>query len=124
MTPEQTMALRTVLAMVDLGHPLELVLSSGMVPQELREFVREELRRDEAFALTPARTLVADPNRPDWVATLDRSTWHYWPALRQFLLTRKNWDSTALRSLDDSSDRVLRQLEAPSKERFDVRGLV
>jgi hypothetical protein len=110
--------------MLDLGHPLELVLSIALVPEELRDFVREELRRDEAFALTPARTLVADPNRPDWLATLDRSTWHYWPALRQFLLTRKNWDTTALRSLDDSSDRVLRQLEAPSKERFDIRGLV
>jgi len=124
MTPEQTKALRTARAMLDLQHPLELVLSSPMIPEELREFVREELRRDESFALTPARTLVADPNRQDWLATLDRSTWHYWPTLRQFLLTRKNWDTPALRSLDDSSDRVLRQLEAPTKERFDIRGLV
>jgi hypothetical protein len=55
---------------------------------------------------------------------LDRSTWYYWPALRQLLLTYKGWESSALRSLDDSSDRILRQLMAPSTERFDIRGLV
>lgn len=110
--------------MLDLGHPLEAVLNSPFVPPELRDFVREELQRDESFPLTPARTLVADPNRADWLRGLDRSTWHYWPSLRQFLLTSKGWPASALRSLDDSSDRILRQLASPQTESFDVRGLV
>jgi hypothetical protein len=124
MTTEQQQALRTARAMLDLGHPLELILSSPFIPPDLRNFVRSELLRDENFPLTPARTLVADPNRPDWLRELDRSTWHYWPALRQFLLTAKGWESSALRSLDDSSDRILRQLASPSTDRFDIRGLV
>jgi hypothetical protein len=124
MTPEQQQALRTARAMLDLGHPRELILNSPFIPAGLRDFVRQELQRDESFPLTPARTLVAEPNRPDWLLGLDRSTWYYWPALRQFLLTYKDWESSALRSLDDSSDRILRQLMAPSTEQFDIRGLV
>jgi len=124
MTSDQQQALRTARAMLDLGHPLELIINSEFIPPTLRDFVRHELQRDQNFPLTPARTLVAEPNRPDWLLGLDRSTWYYWPALRQFLLTHKGWESSALRSLDDSSDRILRQLMAPSTERFDIRGLV
>src|ERR1700722_11320220 len=124
MTSDQQQALRTARAMLDLGHPLELIINSEFIPTTLRDFVRHELQRDENFPLTPARTLVAEPNRPDWLLGLDRSTWYYWPALRQFLLTYKGWESSALRSLDDSSDRILRQLAPPSMERFDIRGLV
>src|SRR3569833_998233 len=124
MTPAQQQALQTARALLDLGHPLELVLANPIIPQNLRDFVRTELQRDANFQLTPARMLVANQNRPDWLRDLDRSTWYYWPALRQFLLTVKGWSPSALRSLDDSSDRILRQLAAPSTERFDMRGLV
>ncbi len=110
--------------MLDLGHDLEAVLGSPFVPATLRDFVRAELERDQNFPLAPARTLVADPDRPDWLRNVDRSEWHYYPALRQFLLTAKGWSGTSLRSLDDSSDRILRQLDPPDKDRFDIRGLV
>lgn len=124
MTPEKQLALRTVRSMLDLGHPLELVLASPMVPPELRDSVREEIQRDENFVLEPARTISADPDRRDWLRDCDRSAWYYWPALRQFLLTSKGWEMSTIRSLDDSSDRVLRQLAPPSQETFDIRGLV
>lgn len=124
MTPDEQQALRTARAMLDLGHPLDLVLGSPFISPELRDFVRQQLQRDQNFPLVPARTLVAEPNRYDWLRDLDRSTWYYWPALRQFLLTHKGWESSALRSLDDSSDRILRQLMPPGTESFDIRGLV
>ncbi|MGH9895402.1 MAG: Z1 domain-containing protein, partial [bacterium] len=124
LTPEQNQALRTTRAMVDLGHRLDDILTSAFIPAHLRAFVREEIERDQNFPLAPARTIVADANRPDWLRDRDRSTWHYYPALRQFLLTSKGWTVTALRTLDDSSDRVLRQLEPPEMEQFDIRGLV
>ncbi len=124
MTQAQQQALRTARAMLDLGHPRELILNNPLIPPELRDFVLTELQRDENFPLTPARALVADLNRPDWLRGLDRSTWHYWPTLRQFLLASKGWQSSAIRSLDDSSDRILRQLAPPSTEQFDIRGLV
>ena len=124
MNGEQRQALATARMLLDQGHSLDLILSSPFIPSNLRELVREELRKDENFTLTPARVLTADPNRADWLRGLDRSGWHYWPALRQFLLGVKRWDLSAVRSLDDSSDRVLRQLVPPSTERFDIRGLV
>ncbi|MEW6330298.1 MAG: endonuclease, partial [Pseudomonadota bacterium] len=124
MTPEQQTALRTARALLDLGYSLDIVLTNPLITPELREFVRTELQREENITLTPARILVRDQNRADWLRGLDRSAWYYWPTLRQYLLTTKGWDSSVLRSLDDSSDRILRQLEPPSTERFDIRGLV
>lgn len=124
MSSPQQQALRTARSLLDLGYPLDLILENPLIPAEFRAFVRSELQRDENITLTPARTVSADPNRADWLGSLDRSAWYYWPTLRQFLLTTKGWDGVALRSLEDSSDPVVRQLEPPGKERFDVRGLV
>lgn len=120
----QDQALRTARAMLELGHSRDAILSSGLIPENLRNLVVEELRRDESFLLAPARMLVQDPNRLDWLRGLDRSSWYYWPTLRQFLISHKGWSMSAVRSLDDSSDRILRQLAIPSTEHFDVRGLV
>lgn len=124
MTPAQQQALRTARAMLDLGHPLDVIIDSPFIPADLRDYVRREIEKDQNFPLTPARTLVADKSRPDWLKELDRSAWHYWPTLRQFLLTAKGWAPASLRSLDDSSDKILRQLARPNSERFDIRGLV
>lgn len=124
MTAEQQLALKTVRSMLDLGYSLEQVLSNPLVPPEVRDFVRTEIERDQNFTLEPARTISADPDRPNWLNDCDRSSWHYWPTLRQFLLTSKGWESAIVRSLDDSSDQVLRQLAQPGISSFDIRGLV
>ncbi len=110
--------------MLDLGHTLDVILSNPLIPEALREFVRAEIQRDQNFLLVPARTLTANPDRINWLTRFDRSTWHYWPSLRQFLIATRGWDLATIRSLDDSSDRVLRQLEDPSTDNFDIRGLV
>ncbi len=123
MTPEQQTALRTARSLLEVGFNTETVLANPLIPSELRDFVGEELQRDANIELIPARTLVADRVRVDWLQHLDRSTWHYWPSLRQFLLNN-GWTSSSLRSLDDSSDRILRQLEPPETATFDIRGLV
>ena len=123
-SPEERQALRTVRAMLDVGHPLEQVLDNALIPVHLREFVRGAILEDASFLLTPAHVVVADPQRPDWLIDIDRNQWHYWPALCQLLLTSKNWATSTLRALDDSSERILRQLEPPQAESFDIRGLV
>lgn len=124
MSNEQQTALRTAFSLRELGHPLDVILNSPFIPPTFREFVRDELEKDENITLTPARMLVADKNRANWLGTLDRSKWHYWPTLRQYLATTKGWKASALRSLDDTSDRILRQLSAPDVDGFDIRGLV
>ena len=121
---EERHALRTARVLLDLGYPLEQVLENALIPVLLREFVRGAILEDNSFSLTPAHVVVADPQRPDWLIDIDRNQWHYWPALCQFLLTTKNWATSTLRALDDSSERILRQLEPPQTESFDIRGLV
>lgn len=124
MNNEQQTALRTAFSLLEIGHPLDVILNSPFIPPTLRDFVRAELEKDENITLTPARMLVADKNRANWLGTLDRSKWHYWPTLRQYLATTKGWKTSALRSLDDTSDRILRQLSSPDVDGFDIRGLV
>src|SRR5688572_24508010 len=116
------LALRTARAMLDLGYSTERILQLDLIPADLREYVREELDRDSNFPLVPARLVAAPRDREDWLGSLDRSEWYYWPTLREFLVRVKGWSGSALRSLDDSSDQVLRQLSSPLAEQFDVRG--
>jgi hypothetical protein len=117
-------ALRTARALLDLGHPIDEVIANTLIPADLRDFVRERLEVDANYPLVPARTIVADRNRADWLRSVDRSDWYYWPTLRQYLVSIKGWDGAAVRSLDDSSDRILRQLAPPDASSFDIRGLV
>lgn len=124
MTSEQQTALRTARSLADLGHSVDVILASGLVPESQRDFVRQELERDANIVLVPAKTLVADPNKENWLLHVDRSNWYYWPTLRDYLITVKGWQPATIRSLDDSSDRILRQLAPPDTQSFDIRGLV
>ncbi|MHB1069009.1 MAG: Z1 domain-containing protein [Gemmatimonadaceae bacterium] len=124
MTPEQRKALLTARALIDVGHSLADILVSSFIPVEHRHFVREELERDENIMLRPARVISAPGQRVDWLRHLDRSKWDYWTNLRSYLLSTKGWGITTVRSIDDSSDRVLRELRAPWESAFDSRGLV
>lgn len=124
MTPEQEVALRTARALIEVGHDIEAVLSNDLIPEALRPFVRAELDKDRNFELVPARVIVASKDRGDWLNGIDRDSWYYWPTLRQYLINKKGWQTSGVRSLDDSSDRILRQLEPPDREAFDTRGLV
>lgn len=124
MTPEQSRALSTAHVLRNLGHSIEAILDSELIDASLRDFVREELSQDDNIVLVPARVLRAQESRGDWLDNLDRGTWTYWPELRVHLLGQQGWGAAALRSLDDSSDRVLRELASPGEPAFDIRGLV
>ena len=124
MSPEQEKAVRAARSMLDLGYSLEVLLGTNLIPQELHEAVRLALQQDENFPLTPARVIVANQKRRNWLQDVDRRKWYYWPALRQFLLSVKGMELSALRSIDDTSDKILAQLENPKNAKFDIRGLV
>jgi len=121
---EQQRALRTAQSLADLGYSIDAIFATGLIPEAHQQFVRDELERDANIELVPARSIIADANREDWLASVDRSNWYYWPTLRNYLITVKGWQSATIRSLDDSSDRILRQLATPVTPTFDIRGLV
>lgn len=117
-------SLRTARIMADLGHPIDLIIESTFIPIQFKKLVRESLNYDQNFPLLPANILAVDKNKTDWLKKVDRSSWNYWPELRLFLLNQKNWDLSALRSLDDHTDKTLRLLGCPQEKSFDIRGLV
>jgi len=124
MTPEEKQALLTARGLLDVGHPLDRILETGLIAPSLHAFVRAEIQRDANILLRPARVIVQDNQRVDWLRGIERGAWTYWPSLRQFLLTGKHWPASTVRSVDDASDQVLRLLPHPTTETFDTRGLV
>jgi hypothetical protein len=117
-------ALRIVRVLISNGIDREAALANPAVPDALRSAVREALEREQTVVLHPARVITADAARGEWLRARDRSIWHYWPTLRDYLLNTKNWSAVAVRSLDESTDHILGQTADPRDDQFDVRGLV
>lgn len=117
-------ALGIVRLMVSGGIPREAAIENTAIPEHYRRQIREILEQEENIILEPPRMLVADSQKEDWLIRLDRSTWHYWPTLRTYLLGPKNWTIASVRSLDETTDRILGQLSDPTEGQFDIRGLV
>lgn len=123
-TSEHEKALRTARFLAAEGHSVDEVLSTPLIPVELRTWVREELEKESNRTFERARVISATAQPDDWLADVDRADWYYWPTLRRYLLGVKNRTKDAVASLDDASDCVLRQLRPPSTPEFDIRGLV
>jgi hypothetical protein len=117
-------ALRIVRILMSNGVPKDAALANPAIPAEVRATVSEALAREETIVLRPARIITAVSGRGEWLRRLDRSSWYYWPTLRDYLLTTKNWPAPAVRSLDESTDRILAEMASPETESFDIRGLV
>ena len=117
-------ALGVVRLLINNGLNREDAINNPAIPVEYRQIIREILEREDNIILMPANLLSATKNKDEWLNNLDRSEWNYWPNLRRYLLGYKNWSTAALRSLDETTDRILGQLEPPDSEQFDIRGLV
>lgn len=117
-------AIGLVRLLIDRGIPRADAVENPAVPQDLRDQIREVLAREDAIILEPPRVLVAEQRRDEWLRQIDRSSWLYWPTLREYLLGYKSWPLATVRSLDEVTDRILGQLAPPATEAFDIRGLV
>ena len=124
LSPQQDQALRTARVLLDLGYPKAEVLNNSVIPQDLRQWVAEQIEEEANRTFERARVISAADELTDWLANVDRSEWYYWPSLRAFLLGVKGWPKDTVASLDDASDRILRELKPPWTSEFDVRGLV
>src|SRR6266478_3592251 len=117
-------AIGLVRVLVDRGISRDDALNNSAVPENLRDSIREILEREDTILLEPPRVLVAEARRDEWLRRVDRSSWYYWPTLRDYLLSFKSWPLATVRSLDEVTDRILGQLALPSTDQFDIRGLV
>lgn len=117
-------ALQTARVLLDVGHPLESVLRSELIPNELRTWVSEQIKAESNRTFERARVIAGVDEDDSWLNGIDRSDWYYWRTLRAYLLGVKNRSRDVVDSLDDASDRVLRKLKPPTTPSFDVRGMV
>jgi hypothetical protein len=120
----QEQALKTARFLLDVGHAKAEVLTNQLISLELREWVKERLEEEGNRTFERARVISSADEPTDWLAIVDRSSWYYWPTLRSYLLGVKGWPKDTVSSLDDASDRILRELKPPSTKEFDIRGLV
>lgn len=126
MTEEMTTetALRIARVLMANGLSREAALSNPAIPEGVRAEVADLLAREETIVLRPASVISVEAGRGDWLRKRDRSGWHYWPTLRDYLLDVKDWKAPAVRSLDEATDRILSEISDPETETFDIRGLV
>lgn len=108
------------------GCSIEEAISNTAIPEEFKEAVRAELENEELIVLRDIN-MVEDPNREHipWLPNIDRDNWYYWPRLRNYLLDSKNWLAPTIRSIEDSTDKILGSMENPAgSSHFDTRALV
>ena len=117
-------AVGIVRLLISAGLKKDEAIANIAIPDEFKQRIKEILGQEENIVLEPASMLVSKELRGEWLKHKERSVWYYWPTLRAYLLGFKNLPSPTVRSLDDTTDRILMQMEDPSIERFDIRGLV
>ncbi|MDG6923158.1 MAG: endonuclease, partial [Nitrososphaerota archaeon] len=115
-------ALGLVRYLTTTGQSREEALANPAVPPEFRDAIKTELERDDNIILERAHVIAAN-NDNDWLQHEDRSMWYYWPTLRNMLLSRI-LPAPALKSIEDTTDQILRHLADPDAQKFDIRGLV
>lgn len=125
MTSEFDDQYETFKALLDVFPPSEAVKRLELlgVSPELVEQIREQ---HEQHTIR-----IRELEEPQAVVLGNRDTWYTgpqakdkcWPAIED-LLRKDDWPQTAIRSLDDSSTRVVSLLNHPKEKAFSTRGLV
>ncbi|MEM0134538.1 MAG: Z1 domain-containing protein [Thermoplasmatales archaeon] len=104
------------------GTKMEDAVRNPEIPEEYRKFILSELKKELNITLEPAHFVTAGTSA-DWLQNIDRANWYYWPRLLE-LLPLKGWSIPSTQSIDEVTDKILRQLGFPGADIFDVRGLV
>lgn len=122
MNYEEALALARHL--VAVGIPLEESARNPAIPDEYRAQIEAQIREESVIELSPVKEINQGKKSSRWLDNTDRRNWYYWPRLRSYLIGKKKWPLNRVRSLDDSSDAVLRNLSPPEIQNFNTRGLV
>jgi len=116
-------ALGLVRILISGGILRDTAVNNPAVPEEFRARILEDLQQEDVIILEPAHAILAEQDRDEWLRSIDRSSWHYWPVLRQYLFNVRNLSAPVVRSLDEITDKILGQIADPNTD-HDRRGLV
>ncbi len=110
--------------LLNLGQSIEGIVANNAIPEAFKQGIRALLESQQQLIIEPAQVVAKKRANPEWLPSLDRSNWYYWPTLKKFLSDKKQWTRSAIQSLEDSSDYVVGLLASPSTLSFEGRGLV
>lgn len=105
---------------------IDEAVSNPAIPEHLRDKIKIMLEQEQLIVVRDPH-LIEDPEREhnEWLSHIDRASWYYWPRLRNYLIDAKGWPEATVRSIDDSTDRILGAMENPvGSNDFDTRALV
>jgi hypothetical protein len=103
----------------------EEAVNSSPIPEEYKQQVLAELQAEDVMEVRDLH-MVEDRQRDhvEWLSRVDRANWYYWPRLRNYLIDLKNWPIATVRSIDNSTDRILGAMENPvERDEFNTRAL-
>jgi hypothetical protein len=121
---DMSTALGVVRLMIQGGVSREAALANPVIPRALRDEIRTTLEREDVLILRPVTAISGTRPGSGWLPEIDRSSWYFWPQLRDFLLGVKGWPRPVVVALDEQTDRILEQMSPPTATEFDTRGLV
>lgn len=109
---------------IESGFSLEKAVNHA--PPEHKKEIRRILDEESVTTFIEPQVFTDSAGASDdWLNKQDRNDWYYWPRMRAHLLEKQGWTLDRFRSLDDATDKILKNLWPLSlNDNFDVRGLV
>lgn len=102
---------------------LSIQVYAHLRPQ--RAVIVDDILRRLNVRIGDAVVMDGDGEHQDWLPSADRSNWHLWPRLAEFLRQEEDLPPAVLQELDESTDKTLARLESPERlGTWDRRGLV
>lgn len=106
------------------GLTPEQAATNPIIPEKFREKIKSKLEEEaRTVEFTPTTVIAEDVASEKWLENQDRGAWYYWPHLRDLHLTQ-GWVTDRIRSLDDSTDKILSRAGNPNGGNFERKGLV
>lgn len=96
------------------------------IPLALRDEVARRLLEEGVIEIRDPR-MIEDRRRRhhDWLRSVDRADWYYWPRMREHLIDRVGRPENVVRAIDRATDRILGAMESPAgSDGFRTQGLV
>jgi len=109
---------------IDLKTSRDDAINNPLIPTEFCARILEQLEKENIITLEPAHVIDTGEISDSWLKAADRSGWYYWTSLRQFWLDQNGWSLKVVQSVDDATDKILRQLPHPLSKEFNIQGLV
>lgn len=120
--------LRAVRALVEsLNLPLEEAINTVKVPEELIERLKEKYEAETTIPIRRVNMIASSSEPHSWFKNWQTTNGYYWVRQRDYLLDILGLSKDSVRSIDDSTDKILSRFEDPrpgGPSEFDTRGLV